>query len=81
MPSNLDSVLRAKHPKVLVTKDYMFLFSLKSKQDELDMDHQHDHDGELCEDVAQERLDKITNETLVQVMDAQKYLLMDFEFL
>ena len=35
-PSNLDSVLKAKHPKALITQDYLYLFSLKSKQDELE---------------------------------------------
>ena len=77
-PSNLDSVLKAKHPKALMTQNYLYLFSLKSKQDELD--HAH-HDCRNEEDVAQERLDKLANDAQVQVMDVQKYYLMDFEFM
>lgn len=77
--SLLDSVLTVKHPKVLVTQDFLYLFSLKSRQDELDQGQ--DGPKELGEDVEQERLDKLANETLVQVMDIQKYKLMDFEFM
>ena len=37
--------------------------------------------GEDDEDVAQERLDRIINETQVHVMDVQTFALVDFEFM
>lgn len=36
--SNKDSVLTAKHPKVLLTKETLYIFALKSKQEELEED-------------------------------------------
>ena len=72
-------MLTAKHPRVLVTKDTLYIFALKTKQEELEQDDQVPVADE--EDVAQERLDKLNNETLVHVMDVQTFSLMDFEFL
>ena len=79
-PSHLDSVLTVKYPKILITQTFVYIFSLKSKQDEIN-DQQAGPAEVTQDDVEQERLDKINNETQVEVKDLQKYNLMDFEFL
>ena len=85
--SVFESVQTTPEPKILITKDTLYIFSLETEFDKINVTNQKyspatkSNTNSVSDDITQERLDKINKTQEVKVCDVQFYHFFLFEFL